>query len=465
MDLRKLRGIVKPFEFAPFSNKQLKVLTWWGEKSPYKDFDTIILDGSIRSGKTVSAALSFTTWAMENFSGENFAICGKTIHACRRNVVTPLKQMLKGLGYDYLEIRNENLLIVGHEYWVDGVLVTVVNQFHIFGGKDEAAQDLIQGITLAGVLCDEVALMPKSFVEQATGRCSVDGSKYWFSCNPGSPMHWFNVEWIQRQADKRALYLHFTMADNPRMSKKIRERYERLYEGVFYKRYVLGLWVTADGVVYPMFDKERHCIEYERSWTRVFLSGDFGIQNPTTFGLYGYYQPEEHYHLIDRYYHSGRESKEQKTTLDYANELMRFLMRQSVKPDILYLDPSASALIIELMRHPYFKRRKIQILPAKNDVMLGIQFHSYLLSSDKFTLNANNLKKESLAMRTLNKDIEEYGSFIWDDKAVQRGEDAVLKTNDHCMDSNRYGPLSDAINHGAFSGEIDTITGKGALAS
>lgn len=127
------------------------------------------------------------------------------------------------------------------------------NDFYIFGGKDEGSQDLIQGLTLAGVLFDEVALMPQSFVEQATLRCSVEGAKMWFNCNPGSPYHWFKTEYLDNLEEKNAIHLHFTMDDNLSLSDKVKERYKRSYTGVFYERFILGLWVLAEGLIYKLF--------------------------------------------------------------------------------------------------------------------------------------------------------------------------------------------------------------------
>ena len=178
------------FKFRPFSVKQLKVLTWWMPESPVSFNDGIIADGAIRSGKTLSMSLSYVIWAMQTFDGQNFGMCGKTIGSFRRNVVFWLKLMLKSRGYAVTDQRSENLIIItkGNK----------VNYFYIFGGKDERSQDLIQGITLAGCFFDEVALMPESFVNQATGRCSVDGSKFWFNCNPDGPYHWFKQNWIDK---------------------------------------------------------------------------------------------------------------------------------------------------------------------------------------------------------------------------------------------------------------------------
>lgn len=188
-------------EIKPFSAKQLKVMTWWACPEISNKYDAVIADGSIRSGKTMSMSLSFILWAMTSFDGCNFAICGKTVGSCRRNVIKPLLDMIRS-RYKIQDKRTENMIVLQNG--------RRRNYFYIFGGKDESSQDLIQGITLAGVMLDEVALMPRSFVEQALGRCSVEGARFWFNCNPDNPYHWFYQEWIQGAEDKKALYLHFT---------------------------------------------------------------------------------------------------------------------------------------------------------------------------------------------------------------------------------------------------------------
>lgn len=190
--------------------------------------------------------LGFFLWAMACFDGRRFGVCGKTVSALRRNVLSELVPHLKALGLAVTERRTENRLTV--EFGGR------VNDFYLFGGKDESSASLIQGITFAGVLLDEVVLMPRSFVEQACARCSVDGSRLWFNCNPAGPQHWFYQEWILQAKQRNALYLHFTMADNPALSDRIRRRYERLYTGVFYQRFVLGQWVAAAGRVYSFYD-------------------------------------------------------------------------------------------------------------------------------------------------------------------------------------------------------------------
>lgn len=455
---QRIRNKVIPFNYSPFSKRQLQVLSWWAEPSPFKDWDAIIADGAIRSGKTVSMALSFVLWSMQNFNGQNFAFAGKTIFSCRRNVIQPLKQMLVGRDIELIEVRNENMIILvaNRPDPETGKMKEVVNYYYIFGGKDESSQDLIQGITLAGTFFDEVVLMPESFVNQATGRHNVTGSKFWFNCNPSGPFHWFKKEWIDKAQAKNILYLHFTMEDNLSLTEEIKQRYRSLYTGVFYKRFVLGLWVGADGVVYPMFDEEKHVKRYYRNWSRLFIAGDFGINNPTTFGLYGYYKPEKHYHLISSYYHNGRQESADKglggykTTKNYADDLAEFIEQSGFAGQIKYiiLDPSASAMSVELQKHPYFKNMIIQ--NAVNDVMLGIQFHGMLLENEKFTVDPRN-----------ENDIEEYGSYVWDVKKADKGEDEVVKENDHCMDRNRYACITDSILNREFTFELESFSGKG----
>jgi len=232
------------FKWNKFSTKQKKVLTWWLAT----DYDGIIADGAVRSGKTLSMAISFVIWAMECFNYCDFALCGKTISALKRNVLNTLKRQIEGLGCTYEEKRTENLIIIrkGNKE----------NYFYTFGGRDESSQDLIQGMTLAGVLFDEVALMPQSFVAQAEARCSVEGAKYWYNCNPKEPTHYFYSEYIRVAEEKNLLYLHFTMDDNLTLSEKVKERYKRQFAGVFYDRNILGLWVTAEGKIYISFTED-----------------------------------------------------------------------------------------------------------------------------------------------------------------------------------------------------------------
>lgn len=395
------------FRFKPFSKKQRKVLNWWCDSSPVKDYDGIIADGAIRSGKTVSMSLSFGLWAMENFSGQNFIMSGKTVGSFRRNVLRLWKTMMISRGFVVVDKRSENLVIVTKG--------DVENYFYIFGGKDEASQDLVQGITAAGAFFDEVALMPESFVNQATARCSVDGSKFWFNCNPASPQHWFKVGWIDKYIEKKLLYLHFTMDDNLSLSEKIKERYKGQYSGVFFQRYIRGLWVLAEGLIYPMFGSENIAPTIERKYTRYVISMDYGILNPTAMGLWGFYDGV--WYQVKEFYHSGRETNQQKTDQDYYEDLER--LAGDLRIEHLIIDPSAASFISLVQQKRRFKVKK-----AKNDVVDGIRKTASAIQSGKIKVND-----------CCTNTIKEYGLYSWDNKTA---EDRPIKDNDHAMDMTRY---------------------------
>ena len=297
--------------FDTFSRRQLEALSWWCDDSPHRERDAVICDGAVRSGKTLCMSLSFALWSMERFSGQSFALCGKTVTSLRRNLVTPLTEALAEAGVACEHKVSQSLLILRR-----GLRQ---NRYYLFGGRDGRAAALIQGVTLAGVLLDEVALMPRSFVEQALARCSVAGSKFWFSCNPDHPGHWFHREWIKEAERKNALYLHFSLEDNPSLSPEIAGRYKALYTGVFHERYVLGHWVTAHGAVYPMFCEARHVVDAAPACARHVISCDYGTVNPSSFGLWGC--AEGVWIRLREYYHDSRKEGVQRTDAEYADAL------------------------------------------------------------------------------------------------------------------------------------------------
>ena len=404
------------FEFSPFSAQQLKVLTWWTESSPFRNHDAIICDGSIRAGKTIVMSLSFVMWAMTEYDGENFGVAGKTIGSFRRNVFQPLRLMLKSRGYQVVERRNDNMFIVR---WKG-----VENYFYIFGGKDESSQNLIQGITLAGFLGDEVALMPQSFVNQATARCSIEGAKVWLNCNPEGPHHWLKTDWIDQRHEKRALRLHFTMDDNPSLSQRVKDRYERLYTGVFYQRFILGEWVLADGIVYDMFDAQKHVKEIPSTpYDRLVIGIDYGTSNPTSFVLKGVYRDREKegraYDVLKEYYYDGRENV-QRTDEEHYRALEEFA--EGYKIDAIYLDPSAASFGA-LIR----QRGKYSLIAADNEVIQGIRHVASAISDGRLTVSDNCPAV-----------VKEFSSYSWDPRAQARGEDKPVKEHDHALDAIRY---------------------------
>lgn len=383
------------------SPKQAKILAF-----PYSKYDVLICDGAVRSGKTSIMMWAFVRWAMENFSGQRFGVCGRTVDSCTKNIIVPFTAMsLAKERYIIRWRRGDKVMEVRRG--------AVTNYFEVFGGKDEASYTLIQGRTLAGVLLDEVVLMPRSFVEQALTRCSVDGAKLWFSCNPGSPQHWFYLEWIKRHKERNALYLHFEMTDNPGLSEKTLERYQNMFTGVFYDRYIRGLWVLAEGLVYDF--GEENIVDDVPESGEYYISCDYGTLNPFSAGLWCW--DGKTATRIREYYYSGREEHRNKTDEEYYTELEKLVGELPVISVIV--DPSAASFIEVIKRHGKFKVRK-----AVNDVLPGI------------ATTARYLRSGALKIHRSCKDaIREFGLYRWDEKST---EDRPIKENDHAMDDTRY---------------------------
>lgn len=395
---------MKNTDILRFSPKQRRAMTWWLRD---RDHDAIICDGAVRSGKTLSMGLGFFTWAMGTFHQKQFALCGKTIGALRRNLLQDLLPRLRAMGFRCREKHSENYVTVwfgGHE-----------NRFLLFGGRDESSAALIQGCTFAGVLLDEVALMPRSFVEQAIARCSVTGSRLWFNCNPEGPQHWFYREWIQQAERRRALYLHFTMEDNPGLSPRIRARYRNSYSGVFYRRFILGEWTAAQGLVYDFFDRARDAAPVpEGDFGRWRVSCDYGTANPASFGLWG--ERNGTWYRVAEYYYDSRRAGRQKTDGEYVADLAGLLAGRTVERVIV--DPSAASFITALEQAGYPVRR------ARNDVLDGIRVTAELLRSGRLVL-----------CDTCGDCLREMELYCWD---TGREREAPRKENDHAMDDMRY---------------------------
>lgn len=389
-----------------FSKKQRLVMNWW-RKDRYRHYDAIICDGAVRSGKSTVVALSFVLWAQTSFDDRSFGICGKTITSVKRNVITPLLSTLQKMGI-LTELKDSknyfDILACGH-----------LNRFYIFGGKDEGAAALIQGMTLAGVMLDEAALLPRSFTEQAIARCSVTGSKLWFDCNPEGANHWFKREWIDKAKSKNALYITFTLNDNPSLSEEIKQRYHRLYSGAFYERFVLGKWVSTDGLVYPMFDPALHCFDkMPFSFSRFIVSCDYGTVNPASFGLWG--KSGSVWYRVAEYYFDSRKEGRRKTDEEHYKALEHLCGNRKIERIIA--DPSASSFI-ECIR----RKGKFTVTPAKNDVLYGINKVTEYLCGGRIKISP--ACKDTL---------REFSLYRWDEK----GRDMPVKENDHAMDDIRY---------------------------
>lgn len=394
--------------FRPFSEKQLRALTWWCDGSADQGKDAVICDGAVRSGKTMCMGISFIAWAFYRFENASFALCGKTIRSLRRNLITPLLPVLTELGFCCTEKVSANILEISNG--------TRNNRFYLFGGKDESSAALIQGMTLCGVLFDEVALMPRSFVEQALARCSVEGSKFWFNCNPEYPQHWFRQEWILACRQKNALYLHFKMEDNPALSKEILDRYTKLYTGVFYERFIEGKWVAVQGAVYPFMSKDgMYCAVPRGIFDDYAISCDYGTVNPASFGLWG--KKQDVWYRVDEYYFDSRREGYQKTDEEHYRALCRLAEEKNISG--VTVDPSAASFIETIRRHG-----KFHVVPARNNVLDGVRKTAAALKQGQIRICKNCIDS-----------IREFGLYRW---AEGLAGDMPVKENDHAMDDIRY---------------------------
>lgn len=397
-----------PIKFESFSEKQLRVLTWWCRNSVDSDKTAIIADGAVRSGKTLCMSISFVLWAFYRFNNSSFAICSKTIRSVKRNVVTPLLVVLREMGFESRERYSEN--------YVDIFINERRNRFYLFGGRDESSAALIQGMTLSGLLLDEVALMPRSFVEQALARCSVEGSKFWFNCNPEYPQHWFRQEWILKKKQKNVLYIRFKMEDNPSLSEEIIERYKSLYSGPFYRRFVEGEWVAAAGTVYPSMTQDNaFCSVPEGKAQRYIISCDYGTVNPSSFGLWGFIDGT--WYRLCEYYYDSRVKGFQRTDEEHYSALCELAGSRRIEKVII--DPSAASFIQTVRRHERFI-----VQPADNRVIDGIRMVSSALKEGRIKI-----------CNTCRDAMREFGLYRWDDSGAK---DCPIKENDHAMDDIRY---------------------------
>jgi PBSX family phage terminase large subunit len=283
-------------------------------------------------------------------------------------------------------------------------------------------------MTLAGILFDEVALMPKSFVTQGMARCSVAGSKMWFNCNPSYPSHWFKKEIIDHAENKRFLYLHFLLDDNLSLTENIKQRYKTQFSGVFYKRYILGEWCKAEGLIYPMYESAI-AITPDTPAEEYAVSIDYGTQN--AFAALVWSLHEGVWYAENSYYYSGRTTGVQKTDEEYGKDIDLLLEdivetraqkeneTQMIQKRIkVIVDPSAASFIAELR-----KRKHLKVLKADNDVQNGIRETATAMYSGRIKIEP-----------TIQEFRTEAEGYVWDEKE----NDKPVKENDHCMDSIRY---------------------------
>ncbi|MGE5522205.1 MAG: PBSX family phage terminase large subunit [Rhodospirillaceae bacterium] len=415
------------FRFRKWSRRQKQLLTWWRPGSPYADYDAVIAEGSIRSGKTVAEILSFLLWAQESYDGESFILAAKSMGALKRNVIRPLLRILAALGlpYDYVRAGADPHIRIG------------TNTFYLFGANNEAAQDVLQGMTAAGAYLDDAGKIPWSFIEQAFGRCSVDGAKVWLNCNPEGPFHPIKLQLIDQAREKRVLVLHFVMEDNLTLSPRVRERYRRQHAGVFYKRNILGLWVAAEGQIFDMLTDTSHVVTAIPSIVRSAVGLDYGASGVTTAWLLGVGVDQTLY-FIDFWRWNKDAEGHGLTDVQVCEALERWLGSLGITPEMIVVPDDAGSLLTTLYQRGNDQSRagkpsawgRVMIADrSPGSVARGIQHLASLLQLRRLLFGPLVQAKSGLT---------EWVSYVWDAKAQAKGEDAPLKQNDHDPDAGRY---------------------------
>jgi PBSX family phage terminase large subunit len=368
-------------------------------------------EGAVRSGKTVSSLMRWVEYVSDAPAGDLLMV-GKTLRTLHRNVLRPLG--------DFLGPRSMQLSLGAGEGTILGRPVYLV------GANDERSEGKIRGMTIAGAYGDEVTLWPESFFTMLLSRLSVAGAKFFGTTNPDGPFHWLKRGYLDRAelVDSGSLASwRFTIDDNPHLDPDFVASLKREYTGLWYKRFILGLWVLAEGAVYDQFNQERHALEGPPFPVHHLIAGvDYGTTNPCTFGLYGLpfgWQSDRRAHLLREYRWDSASRGRQLTDAEYADAFVEFLGDDH--PARTYVDPSAASFIQEL------RSRGFAVLPADNDVLSGIRYVSGMLTAGRYTLD-----------RACTHTVEEFGAYVWDPRAAQRGEDAPLKRYDHAMDRDRY---------------------------
>jgi len=301
----------------------------------------------------------------------------------------------------------------------------------IFGANDERSENKIRGMTVRKAYCDEITLFPHSFWVQLRNRMSCPDSQIIATTNPDSPSHWLKTEVLDKW-DKISLYwMKFLIEDNIHLPKSYIEGLRNELTGMWYERFILGKWVVAEGAIYDFFAENSKYImtpeEADRLRAQYYaVSIDYGTTNPTSIGYYGInhlYDGRINPKIwkIDECYYDSKVTGKQKTDLEQAEMLKDFLKNKQY-PDRIVVDPSAASFITQLERSGFYN-----IVPAENAVLDGIRLQAQMLRSGAYKI-----------VDVCHQTIRDYGAYVWDKNAQDRGLDKPKKENDHTKDEERY---------------------------
>lgn len=413
------------FKFLPFSEQQRRLMHWWRPGLISAENDYVIADGAIRSGKTIACIIGFLTWSQEMFEGQSFILAGKTMGALKKNVVRPMLQILEAWGWPYTYIRSGT----------DARIEIGSNSYYLYGANTEASQDALQGLTAAGAYLDEAALFPQSFIDQAIGRCSVDGWKVWMNCNPEGPHAYIKEEFIDKAKKKRVYRLHFMMDDNLTLSPKRKEAYYRAWPhgSVFYKRFILGMWVAADGLIYQQFADNVRDYLIDSNWLNgnqiiyAVIGVDFGgTKSAHSFTLTGFTRGYKQVVVLDEYYRKKRINPKQ-----LQDDFIDFVRRAKTKYRVMeaYCDSAEQTLISGLEAACIEAHVAIDIKNAiKGPINDRIAFYNSLIAQNRWKV-----------MKHCKHIIEAFENAVYDDSKKNqdvRLDDGLMNVDS--LDSTEY---------------------------
>jgi PBSX family phage terminase large subunit len=309
------------------------------------------------------------------------------------------------------------------ELWLGGRL------HYIAGASDERAENKIRGMTIGGWYGDEITLYPQSFFKMGLSRMSVTGARAFFTTNPDSPLHYIKKEFLDREAELNLIRWQFRLEDNLSLPPEYVKALKQEYTGLFYKRFIDGLWCMAEGAIFDMINPDLHYVpELPKLIKRAWIAGDYGTTNPLHFVYIvealdnTTLRPD--LYVADELRFDSKLAGRQKTDQEYSEMLRDWMAQLPVPPERVFVDPSAASFIVQL-----YKDQVRGVTQANNDVLDGIRYTSSLLANQRLKF------VDSKVPRT----IDDMMGYVWDTKAQDKGEDKPVKVADHGADALRYG--------------------------
>jgi PBSX family phage terminase large subunit len=377
--------------------------------------------GSVRSGKTVASLLRWLMYVAAAPRGGQLVVSGKTYDTVSRNVFGPLTDpAITGPAAKHIT------------YTRGAPTATILGRpVEVITANDQRAEGRLRGMTCAGAYVDEATLLPEEFWAQLLARLSVPGAQLFATTNPDGPAHWLRKKFILRAGALDLRNWDFTLDDNPSLDPRYVQSLKAEYVGLWYRRFILGKWVLAQGAIYDMWDDTRHVVTRLPRIVRWISVGiDYGTVNPFAALLIGIGEDNRLY-VVSEWRHDSKARRRQLTDVDYSREVRDWLAQTprpheigapGVWPEYLCVDPSAASFIAQLFRDG------VNPTGANNSVLDGIRTVSSLLGADRLKVHASCTGL-----------IDEIPGYSWDDKAAEEGEDKPLKTDDHSCDGLRYG--------------------------